>query len=31
MPGGKDFVGVGNKVHIQKRLLLSNLKELYLA
>ena len=31
MPRGKDFVSIGNKVHVQKRLLLSNLKELYVA
>ena len=29
MPGMKDFLSIGNKVHIQKRLPLSNLKELY--
>ena len=27
MPGGKDFVSIGNKVHMQKRLLLCNLNE----
>ena len=31
MPGGKDFLSTGNKVHLQKSLLLSNLKELYVA
>ena len=29
--GGKDLVSIGNNVHEQKRLLLSNLKELYAA
>ena len=29
MPGAKDFVSVGYKVHEQKRLLLCNLRELY--
>ena len=31
MPGAKDFVSVGKKVHVQKRLLLCNLNELYAA
>ena len=31
MPGGKDFVSIGKKIHVQKRLLLCNLKELYVA
>ena len=31
MPGGKDFLSIGNKFHIQKRMLLSNLKELNVA
>ena len=31
MPGKKDFVSMGKKVHIQKRLLLCDLKELYSA
>ena len=29
MPGKKDYVSVDNKVHVQKRLILSNLKELF--
>ena len=29
MPVSKDYVSVGNKQHIQKQLLLVNLKELY--
>ena len=29
MPGKKDYVSIGNKVHVQKRLILSNLKELF--
>ena len=29
MPGSKDYVSVGKKQHIQKRLLLVNSKELY--
>ena len=29
MPESKDFVSVGEKQHMQKRLLLVNLKELY--
>ena len=29
MPGKKDYVSTGNKVHVQKRLILSNLKELF--
>ena len=29
MPGKKDYVSIGNKVHFQKRLILSNLKELF--
>ncbi len=31
MPGGKDYVSLGNKVYKQKRLLLCNLDELYAA
>ena len=31
MPGKKDFVSIGKKIHKQKRLFLSNLKELYVA
>ena len=31
MPGKKDFVSMGKKVHMQKRLLLCDLKELYSA
>ena len=31
IPEGKAFLSIGNKFHIQKRLLLSNLKELYVA
>ena len=31
MPGKKDFVSIGNKKHMEKRLLLCNLKELYSA
>lgn len=31
MPGAKDYVSIGFKVHHQKRLLLCNLKELYAA
>ena len=31
MPGKKDYVSVGKKVHVQKRLILCNLKELYAA
>ena len=31
MPGKKDFVSIGSKKHVQKRLLLCNLKELYSA
>ena len=31
LPGKKDFVGVGRNKHVQKRLLLCNLKELYIA
>ena len=29
MPGSKDYIGVGKKQHMQKQLLLENLKELY--
>ena len=31
MPGAKDFVSVGKKMHVQKRLLLCNLNELHVA
>ena len=31
MPGAKDFVSIGKKTHVQKRLLLCNLNELYIA
>ena len=31
MPGGKNFVSIGKKMHMRKRLLLCNLKELYIA
>ena len=29
MPGRKDYLSVGNQIHVQKRLILSNLKELF--
>ena len=31
MPGAKDFVSIGKNEHVQKRLILCNLKELYTA
>ena len=31
MPGRKDFVSISCNVHMQKRLVLCNLKELYIA
>ena len=31
MPGAKDFVSIGKKVHVQKRLLLCNLNKLHIA
>ena len=31
MPGKKDFVSIGKNNHMQKKLLLCNLKELYIA
>ena len=31
MPGSKDYVSIGRNVHMQKRLLLCDLKEIYAA
>ena len=29
MPGKRDYISIGRNIHVQKRLILSNLKELY--